>query len=100
MILDQSALDQIKSLCNNSDERFRVSVVSGGCSGFSYKFSLDSVINNDDTVINSLVVIDNLSLELLRGSTLSYVNEKFNKKFVIFNPNVVSTCGCGTSFTV
>ena len=81
----------------------RVAVAGGGCSGFQYVFDFDTQRNDDDLVIEkegAVVVIDSTSLDLLRGSTIDYVEEMVGASFQIQNPNASSSCGCGTSFSV
>ena len=82
---------------------FRVGVSGGGCSGFSYNFSLDRERNEDDHTFDYFgvtLVVDETSLDLLNGSTVDFVEELVGSSFAVRNPNAVSTCGCGTSFAV
>ena len=81
----------------------RVAVSGGGCSGFQYVFDFDTKRNEDDLVIEkegAVVLIDSTSLDLLRGSTIDYVEEMVGSSFQVQNPNAASSCGCGTSFSV
>ena len=81
----------------------RVAVAGGGCSGFQYVFDFDTKRNDDDLVIEkegAVVLIDSTSLDLLRGSTIDYVEEMVGSSFQVQNPNASSSCGCGTSFSV
>ena len=81
----------------------RVSVSGGGCSGFQYKFDFADGPTNDDIIIakdGARVVIDDVSVEFLEGSEIDYTNELIGSAFKINNPNAVSGCGCGTSFSV
>ncbi|NJO56140.1 MAG: iron-sulfur cluster insertion protein ErpA [Rhodospirillales bacterium] len=83
--------------------RLRIAVSGGGCSGFQYGFSLDDKRNEDDRVFEhggSQVVIDEVSLELLTGAQLDYVEDLIGSYFTMKNPNASSTCGCGSSFSV
>ena len=76
-------------------------VSGGGCSGFRYDFDFDSKVNEDDRVFSRDgvgVVIDEVSLELLGGSEIDFVDSLMGGGFSINNPNAVSTCGCGHSF--
>ncbi len=89
----------------NSDEalRLRISVFGGGCSGFQYNFTLDSAMNTDDHLFEKngiYVVIDEVSLALLQGSEIDFVEELGSSAFVIKNPNAASSCGCGNSFSI
>ena len=81
----------------------RVAVLAGGCSGFQYKFDLDSEIQPDDLLIEhgpARVVVDAVSLDLLAGSELDYAEELIGSYFSVRNPNAKSACGCGTSFSI
>ena len=81
----------------------RVTVSGGGCSGFQYGFSLDEQVNEDDAVFEADgigIVVDDVSLGLLDGSEVDYVEDLVGSYFAIKNPNAASTCGCGTSFAV
>ena len=80
----------------------RLAVSGGGCSGFSYGFSLDGAVTGDDKVyefFGAKLVIDDVSLELMKGSQIDYVDDLMAASFRITNPNATSTCGCGTSFS-
>jgi iron-sulfur cluster insertion protein len=82
---------------------FRVAVSGGGCSGFQYGFSLDDQRNDDDRVFERdgvAVVIDEVSLDLLKDSEVDFVEDLIGSYFSIKNPNASSTCGCGSSFSV
>ena len=81
----------------------RVSVSGGGCSGFQYGFSLDDTVNPDDRTFERdgvTAVIDEVSLDLLAGSEIDYVEELVGASFQVKNPNATSSCGCGASFSV
>lgn len=81
----------------------RLSVSGGGCFGFQYHFKLDDTIQNDDQVFKTGdvgVVIDSVSLGLLEGSIIDYVEDLGSSSFAIKNPNATSGCGCGNSFSV
>ena len=83
--------------------RLRVAVSGGGCSGFQYGFSLDNEQNEDDLLFekNGIeVVVDETSLDFLKGSELDFVEDLIGSYFSMKNPNASSTCGCGTSFAV
>ena len=81
----------------------RVAVEGGGCSGFQYTFKFDTQKNDDDLVFSKNgieVVVDEVSLELVHGGTLDYVEELIGSYFQVTNPNASSSCGCGTSFSI
>ena len=80
----------------------RLSVDGGGCAGFSYQFALgepeaDDVRTETDGVT---LVVDSISLGLLDGSTVDFVEDLGGSAFKVTNPNATSGCGCGSSFSV
>jgi iron-sulfur cluster insertion protein len=81
----------------------RVSVNGGGCSGFQYSFGFDGSVNDDDRTFHRdgvSVVVDEVSLELLAGSQLDFVEDLIGSYFEVQNPNATSSCGCGSSFSI
>ena len=84
------------------DTSLRVFVKGGGCSGFQYEFIFDKKNEEDKVVMTDGVtlVVDPLSFEYLRGAEIDYLTSPFASQFVIRNPNVQTTCGCGSSFAV
>ena len=81
----------------------RISVSGGGCSGFQYGFTLDDTQREDDRVFvrdGAGVLVDEVSLDLLRGAELDYVEDMIGSYFALKNPNAASTCGCGSSFSL
>lgn len=81
----------------------RVSVKGGGCSGFQYAFDIDGRREESDLAISRdgvTVLVDEVSLPFLAGSTLDFVDELLGQAFRIENPNATASCGCGTSFTI
>lgn len=81
----------------------RLSVEGGGCAGFQYKFGLaDAVAVDDETAEQDGVtlVVDEISLDLVRGSAVDYVESLGGAAFQVTNPNAASGCGCGTSFSI
>lgn len=81
----------------------RVSVSGGGCAGFQYGFALDDRRNEDDSLFERAgvaVVIDSVSLDLLAGSEIDFVEDLTGASFQVRNPNAQSSCGCGNSFSV
>ena len=88
---------------DNKNLALRMSVKGGGCSGFQYEFTFDDKQEEDDFVIEKdfiKVFVDSMSAQYLMGATLDYKEEKFNSQFVISNPEVKGTCGCGSSFNI
>ena len=84
------------------EANLRVFVKGGGCSGFQYGFTFDIKNEEDAEVVTNGVtlVIDPLSFQYLDGSEIDYSSDPFASQFIIRNPNVQATCGCGSSFTV
>ena len=102
--LSDAAVRRIATLiADDSNMMLRVSVAGGGCSGFQYGFTLDDQRNDDDLVFQQGgvgLIIDDTSLELLKGSEIDFVEDLMGSYFAIKNPQASSTCGCGTSFSV
>ena len=85
------------------DAFLRIAVSGGGCSGFQYGFSFDDRKNEDDFVFERdgvAVVIDEVSLGLLSGAEVDFVEDLMGAAFQIRNPNAASSCGCGNSFSI
>jgi iron-sulfur cluster assembly accessory protein len=81
----------------------RVSIEAGGCTGFQYNFDLVSDREDGDYVIEkegATVVIDEVSLPLIAGSEIDFVDDLIGANFKVKNPNASETCGCGVSFTL
>jgi len=101
-----SAVEKIRDILaeeNNPKLKLRMFVQGGGCSGFSYGFTLDEDLAEDDLNIESNgihVLVDAMSLQYLNNATVDYKQEIMGSQFVIQNPNAQSTCGCGSSFGV
>jgi iron-sulfur cluster assembly accessory protein len=87
----------------NKPAILRLSVEGGGCSGFQYKFGLADAPADDDSVAQTdgvTLVVDSISLDLVRGAQVDYVESLGGAAFQVKNPNAASGCGCGTSFSV
>ena len=81
----------------------RLSVDGGGCAGFQYRFELADAVAADDAVAKEdgvTLVVDPVSLDLVRGSTVDFVESLGGAAFQVTNPNAASGCGCGTSFSI
>jgi iron-sulfur cluster insertion protein len=81
----------------------RIAVSGGGCSGFQYGLTFDEQTSPDDFVFEHggvTVVVDDVSLDLLNGSEVDFVEDLMGAAFQIKNPNAASSCGCGNSFSV
>jgi iron-sulfur cluster insertion protein len=106
LLISDNAAAQILALLaaeSNQKQRLRISVSGGGCSGFQYHFLFDEEKLDEDHVFEhqgAQVIIDEISLKLLKGSLLDYVEDLSSASFVLKNPNAASSCGCGNSFSV
>lgn len=106
MTLDQTAVDKLKEILaeeNKPDTKLRVFVQGGGCSGFQYGFTLDDHKTEEDfdfTYDSVTVLVDSMSWQYLQGAKIRYDESEMGSSFVIDNPQAVSTCGCGSSFSV
>ena len=81
----------------------RISVKGGGCSGFQYSFDVDRSRADDDVAVTrdgATVLVDPVSLELLKGAELDFIDDLMGQSFRVKNPNAVASCGCGVSFSV
>jgi iron-sulfur cluster insertion protein len=105
MILDETAVVKLKDILaeeNNPALKLRVFVQGGGCSGMQYGFTLDDVQNEDDFDFeydSVKVLIDSMSMGYLQNAKIVYKEDGIGSQFVIENPNAVTTCGCGSSFS-
>lgn len=85
----------------NAALMLRLTVSGGGCSGFRYGFTLDATQGEDDVVAEFhgvRLVVDAVSLDLLGGAVVDYVENLMGSAFTVRNPNATATCGCGSSF--
>ncbi|XP_067681126.1 iron-sulfur cluster assembly 2 homolog, mitochondrial-like [Haliotis asinina] len=101
--LSDSCVKQLKKLSESEATCLRVIVEGGGCSGFQYKFQLDSnMVEGEDRVFERdgvRVVVDEDSMEFLSGSTVDYHEELIRSAFrIINNPKAEQGCSCGASF--
>jgi iron-sulfur cluster insertion protein len=104
--ISESAKEKILDILveeNKPNVALRTFVQGGGCSGFSYGFTLEEEKNEDDfefSVGNFKVLVDAMSMQYMQGATIDYKEELMGSSFTITNPNATSTCGCGSSFGV
>lgn len=81
----------------------RLAVEGGGCSGFQYQFDLVQAGEPDDLRIErdgAAALVDEVSMVLLQGSEIDFVDELAGAEFKVRNPNARSSCGCGVSFSI
>ena len=81
----------------------RLSVEGGGCSGFQYKFDLSQDAESDDSVSETdgvKLIVDPISLDLVSGSTVDFVESLGGAAFKVENPQAAAGCGCGSSFGI
>ncbi len=103
--LTESAARRIAALQSEEENKglmLRIAVSGGGCQGFEYGFTFDDRRGDDDVLFErdgAVVVVDDISLELLAGSEVDYVEEIVGSYFSVRNPNATSSCGCGNSFS-
>ena len=95
------AADKVSELIQdegNDELKLRVFVTGGGCSGFSYGFTFDDDVAQDDTVVRRsgvTMVVDPMSYQYLVGAEVDFKEDLQGSQFVVTNPNASSTCGCG-----
>ena len=81
----------------------RVAVEGGGCSGFQYRLDLVETAEADDTRIENAgqaALVDEMSMVMLKGSEIDFIDELAGAEFKVRNPNARSSCGCGVSFSI
>ena len=105
--LSDNCVRRLQTVLKDSSEKLRVSVEGGGCSGFQYKFTIESknsIDKEQDQIFERegvQIIVDKDSLELLKGSTIDYQDELIKSSFrVIKNPNAEQGCSCGVSFSI
>lgn len=105
LIFTESAANKVRDLIaeeKNDKLKLRVFISGGGCSGFQYGFTFDESIQEGDTRIEKngvVLLVDPTSLQYLTGAEIDYKEDLEGAQFVIRNPNAVTTCGCGSSFS-
>ena len=103
--LSPSAAERIKAISVREGRplMLRVAVEGGGCSGFQYQFDLVDAAEDDDYRIErngAAALVDVVSMALLKGSEIDFVDELAGAEFRVRNPNAKSSCGCGVSFSI
>jgi iron-sulfur cluster assembly accessory protein len=100
------AVEKVKEILAQQEPQplgLRLAVVGGGCSGFSYQMNFENEANPVDKTFDFdglKVIVDQASLMYLKGTKVDYVESLAGSGFKFENPNVKSTCGCGSSFQV
>lgn len=111
MNLTDFASNRIFDLIQKEPEKeykgLRIYIAGGGCSGFQYGFLLETQIQEDDFTVSFLkndnqyfLIVDSISLEYLSEAILDFKKDLMGQRFIVHNPNVKTTCGCGLSFSV
>ncbi|MGU9977323.1 MAG: iron-sulfur cluster insertion protein ErpA [Candidatus Oxydemutatoraceae bacterium WSBS_2016_MAG_OTU14] len=105
LIFTDSAANKVRHLIEeekNDDLKLRVFISGGGCSGFQYGFTFDEAVQDGDTQVERngvVLLVDPTSFQYLVGAEIDYTEDLEGSQFVIRNPNAVTTCGCGSSFS-
>jgi len=105
MTLSPSAAARVAAIAARQGKPaiLRLSVEGGGCSGFQYRFGLADAAEGDDLVVERdgvTLVVDPVSLDLVAGSVVDYVESLGGAAFKVENPQAASGCGCGSSFAI
>jgi len=105
MTLSPSAAARVALIASKQGKPaiLRLAVEGGGCSGFQYKFGLADAPEDDDLVVERdgvQLLVDSVSLDLIAGSVVDYVESLGGAAFKVENPQAASGCGCGSSFSI
>ena len=105
LTLSENAARRIRAIAETEGRplMLRVAVDGGGCSGFQYRFDLVETIEQDDLKVErdgAAALVDVVSMALLKGSEIDFVDELAGAEFRVRNPNAKSSCGCGVSFSI
>lgn len=105
LTLSENAARRIKTIAASEGRplMLRVAVDGGGCSGFQYRFDLVDTVEDDDLKVErdgAAALVDVVSMALLKGSEIDFVDELAGAEFRVRNPNAKSSCGCGVSFSI
>jgi iron-sulfur cluster assembly accessory protein len=105
IMLTEAAARRVAAIADkqNKPAILRLSVEGGGCSGFQYKFGFADAVEGDDIVAETdgvKLVVDPVSLDLVRGCSVDFVESLGGAAFRVDNPNAAAGCGCGSSFAV
>ena len=105
LTLTENAAKRVQWIAERQDKPaiLRLAVEGGGCSGFQYTFGLADGAEEDDSVSETggvRLVVDPVSLDLVAGSTVDFVESLGGAAFKVENPNAAAGCGCGSSFGI
>jgi iron-sulfur cluster insertion protein len=106
VVFTAQAADKVRELLQEEpdpEQKLRVFVTGGGCSGFQYGFKFEKDSEDGDTVVvknGVTLLVDPMSVQYLLGAEIDYKESVEGSQFVIRNPNATTTCGCGSSFSV
>ena len=105
LTLTEAAANRVGTIARKQGKPaiLRLSVEGGGCSGFQYKFDLADAADAEDMVSETAgvrLVVDPVSLELVTGSVVDFVESLGGAAFKVENPNAAAGCGCGSSFGI
>jgi len=105
LILTPSAAKRVAAIAAKQAKPaiLRLAVEGGGCSGFQYKFDLADAVESDDSVSETdgvRLVVDPISLDLVSGSSVDFVESLGGAAFKVSNPQAAAGCGCGSSFGI
>ena len=103
--LSPSAAARVAAIAQRTGKApiLRLAVEGGGCAGFSYRFGLADEVEADDLAVERdgvTLVVDEMTLDLVRGGEVDFVESLGGAAFQVRNPNAASGCGCGSSFSV
>ena len=102
--LTEAAAKRVAAIASRQKKAaiLRLSVDGGGCAGFTYKFELGEIEEGDAVAETGGVqlIVDPISLDLVQGSAVDFVEDLGGSAFKVTNPNAASGCGCGSSFSV
>lgn len=77
----------------------KLEILGGGCHGFQYDIKLSEILDSD-IFLENILLIDNISFDIIKNSKLDYINDLNGSYFKLIIPESNSTCGCGKSFSI
>ena len=104
LLVTNNAAKKIIELSKKKEKKMlRISVTGGGCQGFQYNLDMENKSKDKDIIIkkrDAVIVIDKISLNLIKGSEIDFVEDLIGARFKVNNPKATSSCSCGTSFSL